>query len=163
VSDPYLGGSDAGQGGNGHGGARSDDVPKGIAAAITEVSERASLLVREEIELAKAELAQKAAKLAKGAVVGVAAGIFVVTALFFVLIGCAWLLYYYLPIGNTFTYFWGFFAMALILLVLGLIAGLIAARTVKRGSPPVPDMAIEEARKIRETVSGVDTDERGQI
>jgi Putative Actinobacterial Holin-X, holin superfamily III len=165
VSDPYPGGGDGGQGGNGHrsGGAPGGDVPRGIATAITEVSERASALVREEIELAKAEVAQKAAKLAKGAVVGVAAGVFVVTALFFVLIGCAWLLYYYLPIGNSFTYFWGFFAMALILLVLGLIAGLIAARTVKRGAPPVPDMAIEEARKIRETVSGADAHERGEI
>ena len=97
------------------------DVPTGdesIAAAITEVSERATLLVREEIELAKAEVTEKAAKLARGAVVGIAAGIFFVTALFFVLIGCAWLLYYYLP-GNDFTYFWGFFAMAVILLVLG--------------------------------------------
>ena len=85
--------------------------------------------------------------------VGGAAGMFLLTALFFVLIGCAWLLYYELPIGNSLTYFWGFFAMALILVVLGLIAGLIAARAVKKGSPPVPSMAIEEARKIRETVS----------
>ena len=84
---------------------------------------------------------------------GLAAGIFFLTALFFVLIGCAWLLYYYLPIGNQFTYFWGFFAMALILVFLGLIAGLIAARAVKRGAPPTPDMAIEEARRIRDTVS----------
>jgi hypothetical protein len=37
--------------------------------------------------------------------------------------------------------------------VLGLIAGLIAAKVVKKGSPPVPSMAIEEAQKIRETVS----------
>ena len=42
--------------------------------------------------------------------------------------------------------------MAVILLVLGAIAGLIAASAVKRGAPPVPTMAIEEARKIRETV-----------
>ncbi len=69
------------------------------------------------------------------------------------LVGCAWLLYYYLPIGNQFTYFWGFFAMALILVILGLIAGLIAARAVKRGAPPTPDMAIEEARRIRDTVA----------
>ena len=55
--------------------------------------------------------------------------------------------------GNAFTYFWGFFAMAVILVVLGALAGLIAARAVKRGSPPVPSMAIDEARKIRETVS----------
>ncbi len=119
------------------------------------------MLVREEIELAKAEVAEKASRLAKGAVVGIAAGIFFLTALFFVLIGCAWLLYYYLPIGNQFTYFWGFFAMALILVILGLIAGLIAARAVKRGAPPTPDMAIEEARRIRDTVSSGVTDAPG--
>ncbi len=132
-------------------GERSDS-PKNIAAAIGEVSERAQLLVREEIELAKTELTEKVGKLAKGAVVAVAAGIFLVTALFFVLIGFAFLLYYYLP-GNDFTFFWGFFAMALILVILGIIAGLIAAKVVKKGSPPVPSMAIEEAQKIRETVS----------
>jgi hypothetical protein len=123
-----------------------------IASAIAEVSEHATLLVREEIELAKAEMSAKAGKLVKGAVVGVAAGVFFLTALVFVLFGCAWLLYYYLPIGNEFTYFYGFFAMAVILVVLGAIAGWIAARAVKKGSPPVPNMAIEEARKIRESV-----------
>src|SRR5947209_1000977 len=45
------------------------------------------------------------------------------------------------------------FGMALILVVLGAAAGLIAARAVKRGSPPMPTMAIEEAQKIKETVS----------
>jgi hypothetical protein len=134
------------------------DPPQNIATAIAEVSERATLLIHEEIELAKAEVTEKATKLVKGAVVGVAAGIFFVMALLFVLVGCAWLLYYFLPV-NDFAYFWGFFAMAAILLVLGVLAGLIAARAVKKGSPPMPSMAIEEARKIRETVSaGSDAD-----
>jgi uncharacterized membrane protein YqjE len=123
-----------------------------IAAAIAEVSERASLLIREEIELAKAEVTEKAGKLMRGAIVGAAAGVFLLTALVFALVGCAWLLYFYLP-GNTYAYFWGFFAMAVILLALGALAGLIAARAVKKGTPPVPKMAIEEARKIRDTVS----------
>jgi uncharacterized membrane protein YqjE len=126
--------------------------PQSIAAAIAEVSERATLLVHEEIELAKAEVTEKASKLIKGAVVGIAAGVFFLMAVIFALVGCAWLLYYYLP-GNDFTYFWGFFAMAVILVVLGVLAGLIAARVVKRSAPPVPSMAIEEARKIREAVS----------
>lgn len=130
-----------------------DGRQQGIAAAITEVTERASLLIREEIELAKTEIAEKTTRLAKGAVVAIVAGVFFLTALFFVLIGCAWLLYYVLPIGSAFTYFWGFFAMALILVALGVIAGLLAYRAVKAGAPPTPDMAIEEARKIRETVS----------
>ena len=113
-------------------GAPRTDGPQNIATAITDVSERVAVLVHEEVELAKAEVTEKAAKLARGAVVAVAAGIFIVTALFFVLIGCAWLLYYYLPIGSEFTYFWGFFAMALILVVLGVLAGLVAAKVVKK-------------------------------
>jgi hypothetical protein len=141
-------------------GGQRPEQNQNIATAIAEVSERATLLVREEIELAKAEVAEKATKLVKGAVVGVAAGVFLLTALFFVLIGCAWLLYFYLPVGD-FAYFWGFFAMAAILVLLGVIAGLIAAKVVKKGSPPVPSMAIEEAKKIRETVSvGADGDGR---
>ncbi len=135
----------------GAGASRSE--AQNIATAIAEVSERATLLVREEIELAKAEMSEKATKLVKGAIVGAAAGVFFFTALVFALVGCAWLLYFYLPIGNDFSYFWGFFAMSVILVVLGLLAGLIAARAVKKGSPPVPSMAIEEARKIRESVA----------
>jgi uncharacterized membrane protein YqjE len=134
-----------------------DRSHQNVATTISEVSERATLLVREEIELVKAELNEKVSRLVRGAVVGVAAGVFALTALLFALVGCAWLLYYYLP-GATFAYFWGFFAMAVILLVLAVIAGLIAARAVKRGSPPVPSMAIEEARKIRETVSAAGDD-----
>ena len=126
--------------------------PQNIAAAIAEVSERATVLVREEIELAKAEVTEKVTKLAKGAVVGVAAGVFFLMALIFALVGFAWLLYFYLPV-NDFAYFWGFFAMAVILVALGVIAGLIAAKVVKRGAPPVPSMAIQEAQKIKEAVS----------
>jgi uncharacterized membrane protein YqjE len=133
------------------------EPPHNIAAAITEVSERATLLVREEIELAKAEVTEKATKLIKGAIVGIAAGVFVLMAVIFALVGFAWLLYFYLP-GNNYTYFWGFFAMAVILLVLGALAGLLAAKAVKKGSPPVPSMAIDEAKKIRETVSSSGSD-----
>ena len=139
------------------------DASHNIAAAITEVSERAQVLVREEIELAKAEVTEKATRLIKGAVVGLAAGVFVLMAVIFALVGCAWLLYYYLP-GNDFTYFWGFFAMAVILLLLGALAGILAAKAVKKGSPPVPNMAIEEAKKIRETVStGGDAPAKGAV
>jgi hypothetical protein len=117
------------------------------------VSERATLLIREEIELAKAEVAEKTARLARGAAIGAAAGVFLLTALIFILIGCAWLLYFELPIGNQFTYFWGFFVMAGILIVLAILAGLLAARAVRSSAPPVPEMAIEQARKIRDTVA----------
>src|SRR4051794_41505324 len=51
-----------------------------IAQAIQEVSDRTQLLVREEIELAKAEVTAKVTQLVKGAAVGLAAGIFSGTA-----------------------------------------------------------------------------------
>jgi uncharacterized membrane protein YqjE len=133
-------------------GEQRPEQPQNIATTLTEVSERATLLIHEEIELAKAEIAEKAASLMRGAVVATVAGIFLVMALVLFLVGCAWLLYYYLP-GNAFTYFWGFFAMAVILVVIGALAGLTAARVMRKAAPPVPTMAIDEARKIRDTVS----------
>ena len=129
-----------------------DSEQQNIAHAVTEISERASLLIREEIELAKAEVAQKISRLIKGVVVGVAAGIFVVTALLFLLHGFAWLAWFELFGQNEI--FWGFFVVAGVLLVLGGLAGWLAAKAVKSSAPPTPDMAIDEARKIRETVTG---------
>ena len=55
----------------------ADDLRQpSLAEAVTQVSERVSLLVSEEIELAKAEIAVKTRKLATGAVVGIVAGVF---------------------------------------------------------------------------------------
>jgi uncharacterized membrane protein YqjE len=127
-----------------------NNTTQNIAEAIQEVSERASLLVREEIELAKAEVTEKVTKLIKGAVVGIAAGIFAVFGLVFLLHGLAWLAWFELFPDNQF--FWGFFVVAAVLFLLGALAGYIAARALKSGSPPMPAMAIDEAKRIRETV-----------
>jgi uncharacterized membrane protein len=127
-----------------------DGNSQSIAQAIQEVSERAQLLVREEIELAKAEVSAKVAKLVKGAVVGIAAGIFVIAGLLLVLHGLAWLAWYELFPDNQF--FWGFFVVAAVLFLLGAVAGFMAARAFKAGAPPTPQLAIDEAKRIRETV-----------
>jgi uncharacterized membrane protein YgcG len=82
-----------------------------IAQAIQEVSDRAQLLVREEIELAKAEVSAKVSKLIKGAVVGIAAGIFLIFGLFLLLDGFAWLAYWAIPFPEG-QFFWGFFVVA---------------------------------------------------
>ncbi len=127
-----------------------DEVPANIAAAITEISEHATLLIRDEIELAKAEIGSKLRKLLTGAVVGVAAGGFVVLAVLMFLGGLAWLFAYELfPSGQI---FWGYFMVTGLLLVLAVLAGLLAFRALRGGSPPAPTMAIDEARKIREAV-----------
>ncbi|MBB4662701.1 phage holin family protein [Conexibacter arvalis] len=131
-----------------------DQTPKNIAQAITEVSEKASLLVREEIELAKAEISARVTKLIRGAVVGIAAGIFVVVGLLFLLHGAAWFAW---QLTDTKTSYWlGFLIVAVILFLLGALAGALAYKAMKAGSPPMPEMAIDEAKKIRETVSGPD-------
>jgi uncharacterized membrane protein YqjE len=122
-----------------------------LSQTVQDISERMSKLVREEIELAKAEVTEKVTKLLKGIVVGVSAGIFVVTGLLFFLHGLAWLAWFALPVGNQ-AFFWGFFFVAGLLFVLGGIAGYLAARFLRASSPPVPSMAIDEAQKIKRTL-----------
>ena len=128
----------------------TDTTTQNIAQAIQEVSERASLLVREEIELAKVEVTEKITKLVKGAVVGIAAGIFAVFGLVYLLHGFAWLAWYELFPDNQF--FWGFFIVAAVLFLAGALAGYIAARAVKSAAPPTPKLAIDEAKLIKETI-----------
>jgi Putative Actinobacterial Holin-X, holin superfamily III len=122
-----------------------------IAQAIQEVSDRAQILVREEIELAKAEVTAKISTLVRGAVIGIVGGIFAVVGLLFLLHGFAWLAYYLLPVPDQ-TVFWGFFLVAGVLFIVGGLAGFLAAKAFKRGSPPTPDLAIAEAKRIQETV-----------
>jgi hypothetical protein len=124
-----------------------------LAETVTQVSERASLLIREEIELAKAEMSAKARKLATGAVVGIVAGVFFITALFFLLNSAAWGAY--LIFGGT-AYWAGFLIVAGVLFLLGALAGGLAYRAIRKGTPPAPTMAIDEAKKIRETVTATE-------
>ena len=129
----------------------TESPTQNVAQTVQDISERMASLVRDEIELAKAEVAEKVTKLLKGIVVGVAAGIFAVTGLLFLLHGLAWLAWFALPVGNS-AFFWGFFVVAGMLFVLGGIAGYLAARFFKESSPPVPAMAIDEAGKIKRTL-----------
>jgi uncharacterized membrane protein YqjE len=130
----------------------SDTSTQNIAQAIQEVSERVSLLVHEEIELAKVEVTEKVTKLIKGAVVGLVAGVFVLFGLFLLLDGFAWLVYWAIPSVPDQAFFWGFFIVAAVLFLLAALAGYIAARALKSGAPPTPVMAIDEAKRIKETV-----------
>jgi uncharacterized membrane protein YqjE len=122
-----------------------------IAQAIQEVSDRAQILIREEIELAKAEVTEKVTTLIRGAVIGIIAGVFALVGLLFILHGFAWLAYYLLPTATN-TVFWGYFLVAGVLFLLGGLGGFLAARAFKRGSPPTPELAIEEAKRIQQTV-----------
>jgi Putative Actinobacterial Holin-X, holin superfamily III len=132
---------------------RHTSEPENIAVTLGEVVDRTTVIVREEIELAKVEVTQKATVLARGAAVGIVAGIFVGVGALFFLHGLAWLIYYLLPV-NEFAYFWGFFIVTLILFILAGVGGLLAYRWVRSSAPPTPDMAIEEAQRVKATVTG---------
>lgn len=128
-------------------GGRNGQGGENIARAVTEVSERMTLLVREEIELAKAEVTQKVSSIARGAVAVAAGAVFGVFALIFGLLALAW------GINAIVGSLWiGFIAVFGVLLLLTIGAFLFAWRKLRVGSPK-PDMAIDEARKIRETVA----------
>jgi uncharacterized membrane protein YqjE len=125
---------------------------KSVAELVFDVSERTSSLIREEVELAKAEVTEKVTKLLRGSAVGAAAGVFAFLALILIMEGVAWLLN-----EQVFNNFWaGFFIEAAIFLLVAAAAGWFAYRSVKAGSPPMPEQAIEEAKRIRETIEGED-------
>jgi uncharacterized membrane protein YqjE len=121
-----------------------------IGHTITEISEKASLLVREEIELAKTEVAQKAKSLGKGIAVAAIAGIMAVFGLIYFFHFLAWLLADLLLDDRL---FWGYLVVTVFLFLIAAIAGLLGVRWIKKGAPPTPDMAIDEAKRIKETVS----------
>src|SRR5882757_4177060 len=123
---------------------------RSLADLVVDVSERGSTLVREEIELAKAEVSEKLGKLLRGSVVGVAAGVFAFLALILVMEGIAWLLNEEVFDGKTWP---GFFIEAAAFLLVAALAGLLAYKAVKAGSPPVPQQAIEEAKLTKETLT----------
>lgn len=123
---------------------------RSVAELVFDVSERTSTLIREEVELAKAEVTEKVTKLLRGSAVGVAAGVFAFLALILVMEGFAWLLN-----EEVFDNSWaGFFVEAAIFLLVAAGAGWFAYTSVRAGSPPVPEQAIEEAKLIRETIEG---------
>ncbi len=124
---------------------------KSVADLVFDVSQGTSALVREEFELAKAEVSEKAAKLARGSVVGIAAGVFAFLALILVMEGIAWLLNEEVFDGKAWP---GFFIEAAVFLLVAALAGFIAYRAVRAGSPPVPTQAIEEAKLTRTMFEG---------
>jgi uncharacterized membrane protein YqjE len=126
--------------------AEPGEQPDSLAAAVTDVSEKLSLLVREEIELAKAEVSTKVSTIARGAAAVAVGAVFGVFGLVFVLLTIAWVIN---AITNT---LWvGFLVVMVILVILTVVAFLFAWRKLKVG-PPTPKMAIDEAKKITATV-----------
>jgi hypothetical protein len=121
--------------------------PENLATVVTEVSERVSVLVREEVELAKAEVTAKLSSIGRGAAAVAAGAVFGVFAIVIGLFTLAW------GLNSAFGSLWEGFAVVLIVLVLLTVFSFLFAWRKLRVGAPTPKMAIDEAKKIRETVS----------
>ena len=121
---------------------------KALGEIVTDVTAKATFLVKEEIELAKAEVTTKATRLAKGGGFFAGAGVLAVFALIYFFIFLA------LGISDWFGLkVWvGFLIVTLLLFITVGVLALLGVRFVKKGSPPTPDMAIEEAKLTRAAI-----------
>ena len=132
--------------------ANTNGTSENLVQAVTEVSDRVSNLVRDEIELAKAEVSQKAMSIARGTAAVAAGAVFGVFAIVMGLEAAAWALNAILVPGAG-SIWEGFLIVFGVLAVFAVTAFMLAWRAFKRGSPPTPTMAIDEAKRIRETVA----------
>ena len=122
-----------------------------LATAVTEVSERVTVLIREEIELAKAEVTVKVKSLTRGIIWFSLAGVLALFGVIFIPITLAWGLDDILV--NGLGGIWkGFLIVTGGFLLAAGGCAFLGWRKVRVGAP-TPTMAIDEAKKIRETVS----------
>lgn len=118
----------------------------GLGGAAKSVAEHASAIARLEIELAALELKKKVTSLAVGIGMGIGAALLALFGLGFVFLTVAAAL-------ATFLSTW----LALLIVTLGLFAlagllGVLALRKIKKGTPPVPEQAIREAKLTTEAL-----------
>jgi uncharacterized membrane protein YqjE len=120
----------------------------GLGTTVKNVSERASSLVRLELELAALELKRKASSLAIGIGLAVGAAVLLVFAVGFGLATIAAGIATALP-------WWASLLIVTvgILLVAGLL-GLFGVQAIKKGTPPVPEQALTEAKLTTEALKG---------
>lgn len=127
---------------------RAADPSPGVGAAAKEVAEHASTLARLELELAGLELKRKAGALGAGAGLGLAAGLVVLYALGFLLATVA------VALSAVLDAWLALLAVTVVLLALAGLLGMAALRNIRRGTPPVPEQAIAEAKLTTAALKG---------
>jgi uncharacterized membrane protein YqjE len=132
---------------DGNGVKPPESAEKSLGDVVGDVTSKLSLLVQEEIELAKAEVSEKVSKLAKGAGVGAAAGVFLIFGVTMLFHFLSWLVN---DLFNWSHLVWpGYGIVTAGLFLLAGLAAFLALRLFKKGAPPTPDLAIEEAKRTR--------------
>jgi uncharacterized membrane protein YqjE len=124
------------------------NADKQLGEIVSEVTQKASLLIREEVELAKAEIQVKTSRIVKGTLAFSAAGFFALLMLIFLLETLSWGFADWFSLKT-----WvGFGMTTALLLIITIVAALIGRRLFKKGAPPTPDYAIEEAQATKKAL-----------
>jgi hypothetical protein len=118
----------------------------GVGPAAKQVAEHASSLARLELELAALELKKKAASLGAGIGVGLGGALFAVFTLGFLFAAIAAGLATAVPTWAALLITTG-----ILLLLTGVLSS-VAAVLINRSTPPVPEQAIEEAKRTTEAL-----------
>ncbi len=120
----------------------------GVGTAAKQVAEHASSLARLEVELASLELKRKITSLGLGIGLAIAGGIFALFGLGFGLAAGAAALALVVSTWLALLIVFG------ALLLFGGLLALIGLGRIRRGTPPVPEQAIEEAKRTRAVLEG---------
>jgi hypothetical protein len=118
----------------------SSETNGGLGAAAKQVAEHASSLARLELELAKLEIGRKVAALGIGIGLGLSAALFGLFALGLLFAAAA------AAIATTVSTWLALLIVGGGLIVLAGLLGVLALGLIKRGTPPVPEQAIREAK-----------------
>ena len=124
----------------------TDRANGGLAAAAKEVAEHARSLARLEVELAKLELKKKLRALGLGIGLLVGAAVFALFALGFLLATLA------AALATAVATWLALLITAAILFAITAGLGLGGVRLLARGTPPVPEQAIREAKRTTEAI-----------
>ena len=119
---------------------------QGVGAAVKQVAERTSSIVRLELELAALELKRKVFALGLGIGFAVAAAGMLVFMAAFVYAAIAAALALVMPTWAA------LLVVAGILLLQAALFGLLALNRIKKGTPPLPEQAIQEAKLTTEAL-----------
>jgi protein-S-isoprenylcysteine O-methyltransferase Ste14 len=117
-----------------------------LGAAVKEVAERASAIFRLELELATIELRRKARSLGLGIGFAVGAAVVLVFMVGFAFATVA------AALATALATWLALLVVTGLLLVTAGVLGFLALTRIKKGTPPVPEQAITEARLTTEAL-----------
>ena len=124
----------------------TDPRDASLGSAAKEVAEHASALVRLEIELAKLEVSRKVGSLGIGIGLGVGAVVVAAYMVGFLFATIA------AGLATVMPTWLALLIVTLFLLLVTAVLGLLAMNRIKKGTPPVPEQAIAEAKLTTEAL-----------